>query len=340
MAAITAAAVGAAGTAYAANKAAKASRGGGSTSTQEMPAWQRNQFMAAYDATNRAANRTTEQAVAGFNPNQQSAFAQVQANQGLGYADMDAAIAAQKGLNAGGTYSDVDLAKYQNPYTSDVINASLADLDIYRGRNNAQIAAQAEAAGAWGGDRGVLAQSLNNESVDRAAASTIAGLRSQGFNTSAQLAQNDASMRNNFNLSNLGLQMNGNAQLQSMIESRRAAANGDASNLLAIGNQQQGQTQAQMDWEIQRAKLMGDVASQSQGGGTSSTQYYGAAPDRWASTIQGLNTGLQFGKDIYGMFNTGGTKYGSSYYNNMDANLRAGMQNQTFDYSNIRMPGG
>jgi hypothetical protein len=258
--------------------------------------------MRAYDASNAAANRTSAEAVAGFNPAQQAAFDAVQANQGMGLTDMDENIARGRSLTGDVGYSDVDLSKYQNPFTRDVIDAALADLNTYRGRNNAQIASEAEAAGAWGGDRALVAQSLNNESIDRAAASTIAQLRSQGFNTSAGLAQNDASMRNNFALGNRGLQLTGNAQLQAMIEARRAASSSDASNLLAVGNQQQGQTQAEMDWAIQRAKLMGDIASQSGGGGTSTTQNYGATPDKWASTIQGLNTGLQFGRSIYDAF--------------------------------------
>jgi len=303
VAAVTAGVVAAGATAYSAYKGSKTPKGGQST-TQEMPAWQREQFMRAYNATNAAANRTPEQAVAGFNPDQTSAFAQIRANQGMGLSDMDQNIARGKGLAGAVDYTDVDLAKYQNPYNQSVINSALDDLWALRSRGNAQIASDAEAAGAWGGDRAVVAQSLNNEAMDRTAASTIANLRQSGFNTAAQLAQNDASMRNSFALNNRGLQLSGNAQLQAMIEARRNAANSDASNLLAVGNQQQAQDQALRDWMIQRAKLMGDIASQSGGGGTSTTQTYGAPTDRVAATMQGLNSGLQFGRNVYDIFKT------------------------------------
>lgn len=294
------------GAGYAANRQASAAKNATkNTSTSDMPAWQREQFLRAYDATNFAANRPTADAVAGFNDTQRSAFGAVTANQGLGYEDMDAAIAAQKGLNAGATYTDVDLAKYQDPYQQQVINAALDDLWTLRNRGNAQIASQAEAAGAWGGDRAVVAQSLNNESMDRTAASTLANLRSQGFTTAAQLAQSDAAMRNNFSLSNLGMQMTGNAQLQALIDARRSAANTDASNLLAVGNQQQAQSQAEMDWAIKRAELMSNVASQSGYGGTTTSTTTGASPDKWASTLQGLNSGLQLGRSIYDLFGGG-----------------------------------
>lgn len=303
MAAITSAVVGGVGTAYAANKSAKAARNSGTQqTTQEMPEWVKNQFMRAYAATNQAADRPTEEAIAGFNPAQLAAFRAIQANQGMGMADIDEATARARGLAGGATFSDVDMERYQNPFTRDVIDATLADLEQYRSRNDAAIAAEAEAAGAWGGDRAVIARSLNNESVDRAAANAIANLRSQGFNTAAGLAQNEAAMRNNFALNNLGLQLSGNAQLQSLIDQRRAAANQDAGNLLAVGNQQQAQRQAEMDWAIQRAQLMGNIASQSAGGGTTTTQVSGPKPDRFGATMQGLNAGLTFGRNIYNSF--------------------------------------
>lgn len=299
MALTTAAVVAAGASAYGAVKSGQ--KAPTASATTQIPKWQQTQIQAGYDATNQAANRTVGQAVAGFNPNQTAAFDAIKANQGMGYGDLDQTITNAKGYTDPLSYTDADLARWQDPYQQQVINSTVDDLNMIRGRNRAQINSQAEAAGAFGGDRAVVAQSLNDESMDRTAASAIANLRSSGFNTSANLAQNEAAQRNSFTLNNRGLQLNGNAQLQQMIEARRAAAGQDASNLLTVGNQQQGQDQAERDWAIQRAQLISGVGNGSVGGTTTQT---GARPDKLANGLQGLSTGLQFGQSIYNAFNT------------------------------------
>lgn len=303
MAAITAGVVAAGAAAYSANRQAAAAKAGSrQQGTQELPKWQQDQIKSGFALTNAAANRTADQAVAGFSPDQQAAFGQVRANNGMGYGDLDQAVTNARGLTGAVGYSDVDLAKYQNPFQQQVIDASMNDLQLMRSRSNAQIASDAEAAGAFGGDRAVVAQSLNNESLDRTASSNLANLRMQGFNTSAGLAQNDASMRNQFALGNRGLQLSGNAQLQQMIEARRGASQTDANNMLAIGNQQQGQDQAMRDWEIQRAQMVSQAGSNGAYGGTYSSTQTGPSVDRVGATMQGLSSGLQFGRDIYNSF--------------------------------------
>jgi hypothetical protein len=298
MAATTAMVVGAAASAYSASQSGKKS---GGSQTTEIPAWQRAQIERGYRGINNVADRTADQAIAGFNEDQLAGFDAVRANQGLGFGDMDANIKRAKGLTNGVDYTDVDLAKYQNPYTQDVVNTTIDDLMRMRSINSAKTRGEAEAAGAFGGDRAVLAEALNNENLDRAGASTLAQLRQQGFNTSAALAQNDASMRNNFAINNRGLQLAGNDQLARMIQQRRDAASADAAARLGIGAQQQGQDQAMRDWALRAAQLRMDAGNASVHGGT--TTYSGPAPDRLAAGLQGLNTGLQFGRGIYDAFN-------------------------------------
>lgn len=285
--------------------------------------------------TNAAANRSASQAVAGFAPDQLAGFDAVRANTGMGYGDLDQAVSNARGLTGPVGYSDVDLAKYQNPFQSGVIDAAMNDLQLMRSRGNAQIASDAEAAGAFGGDRAVVAQSLNNESMDRTAASTLANLRMQGFNTSAGLAQNDASMRNNFALGSHGLQLSGNAQLQQMIDARRAASQTDANNLLAIGNQQQGQDQAMRDWEIERARMVSEAGSNGAYGGTYTGTRTGPSVDRVGATLAGLQGGLQFGNSLASMFGGGRT---NSFYTGMDRDLRSGIGNTQLDFSYLQQP--
>jgi hypothetical protein len=92
-----------------------------------------------------------------------------------------------------GQISDTDLSKYLNPYTQDVIDTSLGDLE--RSREIQRVADQqsATAAGAFGGSRQGVADSLTNDSYLRNAASTAANLRSQGYNTALGAAQTDIS---------------------------------------------------------------------------------------------------------------------------------------------------
>lgn len=302
--ATTLAVAGAATSAYSAYSSAQAQKKAASqqqqSQTTQIPAWQQAQIQAGYNATNQAAGRTADQAVAGFNGNQTAAFDAVKSNQGMGYADYDQAISNAKGFTGALDYSNTDISKYYDPYQQQVINSTVNDLDTIRNRNRANINSQAEAAGAFGGDRTAVAQSLNDENIDRTAASTIAGLRSTGFNTAAGLAQNDSAMRNSFAVNNRGLQLNGNAQLQQMIDARRNASNQDASNLLTVGNQQQAQDQSTRDWEIQRANLINGSAGGNVGSTTNSTSTGGNQRyiDPVGAGLQGLNTGLQFGQQL------------------------------------------
>src|SRR5262245_239335 len=115
MAVTTAAVVSGVAGAYSAVKGAKGA--GSGSQTQKIPKWQQDQIQKGYNLTNAAAARSADQAVAGFNGDQTGAFNQVRANQGMGYADYDQAIANAKGLT--GTVG-LDLGQFQNPYDSQV----------------------------------------------------------------------------------------------------------------------------------------------------------------------------------------------------------------------------
>jgi hypothetical protein len=82
------------------------------------------------------------------------------------------------------------ISKYKNPYDSDVINATLGDLERTRQmqRNSDD---QNTPMGAFGGSRHGVADSLTNEAFQRTAATTTANLRQHGFDTAAGLAGQD-----------------------------------------------------------------------------------------------------------------------------------------------------
>lgn len=90
-----------------------------------------------------------------------------------------------------GTMPSVDISQYMNPYTQEVIDRSLADIERQRLMQQQQTSAQAQAAGAFGGSRQGVAQALTNEAFARQAAQTSANLRQQGFGQATGLAQSD-----------------------------------------------------------------------------------------------------------------------------------------------------
>lgn len=84
------------------------------------------------------------------------------------------------------------ISKYQNPYTSQVVDASLGDINRQREMAINQGGADATQAGAFGGSRHGVADSLTNEAALRQSGLIGSQLRSQGFDTAAGLAGADA----------------------------------------------------------------------------------------------------------------------------------------------------
>jgi len=83
------------------------------------------------------------------------------------------------------------MQQYMNPYTQQVVDTSLQDLERSRQLAQQQGAAQAVKAKAFGGSRQGVAEAETNRAYADQAARTAAGLRSQGFDTASQLAQAD-----------------------------------------------------------------------------------------------------------------------------------------------------
>lgn len=84
---------------------------------------------------------------------------------------------------------------YLNPWTNDVVDAGLSDLE--RSRQQAITAGQAaaSAAGAYGGSRHGVADSLTNAEAMRAAGALSANTRAAGFNTALQAVMADANRK-------------------------------------------------------------------------------------------------------------------------------------------------
>lgn len=90
-----------------------------------------------------------------------------------------------------GSFLNQNMQQYMNPYTQQVVDTSLQDLERSRQLAQQQGAAQAVKAKAFGGSRQGVAEAETNRAYADQAARTAAGLRSQGFDTASQLAQAD-----------------------------------------------------------------------------------------------------------------------------------------------------
>lgn len=92
-------------------------------------------------------------------------------------------------VGAGTAFGGIN--KYMNPYTQQVIDTSMADLERQRQMQQQQIGAQARSAGAFGGSRHGVAEALSNEAFAQQGGQLASGLRQQGFSTALGASQQD-----------------------------------------------------------------------------------------------------------------------------------------------------
>lgn len=165
----------------------------------------------------------------GFNVNQAAAGGLQQAFQGT-----------QRAMQA------PNIGQFMNPYTRQVTQNTLADLERQRQMQMNTLGAQASGARAFGGSRHGVAEALTNEAFARQGAQTFGNLQQQGFNTALQAAQNQQQM-----------QMGGAAQLGQL--GQQAFGTGQAI-------QQQQAQQGLLQQGIQQALI--DAAKQQYAGYT------------------------------------------------------------------------
>ena len=171
------------------------------------------------------------------------------------------AVAAQQA--AGG------IQTYMNPYTQQVIDTSMSDLERQRQMQMNQLGAQASAAGAFGGSRQGVAESLTNEAFARQGGQLAAGLRQQGFQTALGAAQQDVANTLQSDLANQAAraaaeQFGQSTQLQGEMANQAARARaeefGQSTGLQAeMANQQATQSAANL--RSQAAGQLGQLSN-------------------------------------------------------------------------------
>lgn len=158
--------------------------------------------------------------------------------------------------------TSIDLSGYMNPYNRDVLDATLADIERQRQIQAQSNASTATRAGAFGGSRSAVLQSLDDDNFARAAASAAANLNQQGFAQAQAAAQNDLSRQfaaaqanQNAGLQAAGLNLNAAGSLANMGGLQLNQALQRAGALSTAGDAQQQNQQAQLDAAYQQWQL-------------------------------------------------------------------------------------
>lgn len=213
-------------------------------------------------ATNAATtpyNPATGKTIADFNPMQTAGFAGVQNAQGTGQGALDA---AGNLITSGAAPISADqIQHYADPHQQAVIDAAIAQMNQQNGVAQSNLAGNAAAQGALGGNRVGVAQANLAGEQGRNANSMVAGLLSQGYGQALSAAQQDAQRQQVA----AGQQMNLGQLQQSMTYA-------DLQAMLAAGGQQQQQQQSVNDansanatsqtmWPYQNAQWLAGIGS-------------------------------------------------------------------------------
>ena len=299
-------------------------KGSGSTNTVTSsaapPQYVADAYQNAIGAAQSAASKPLQQyqgpMVAGFTPNQNQAFNQIQnaQNIALPYEQQAAQSIANSQTNIWGNapqYSANSVNQYYNPYQQDVVNSTMANINETNAEQQQGVVGNAITSGAWGGDRSAVAQSELARQQGLANNQTLAQLQQQGFtgaqsefnsqqgaNISAQEAQNWLASNAGYGYGQLGT-----SSLQNQLA-------GSSALLQAGGLQQQlgqevlnvpyEQFQAQQAYPLQTAQYFANIA---EGIG-------GSSPLTTSTTSPGPSTASQIGG--LGLAGLGGL---SSYMN-------------------------
>ena len=160
------------------------------TTTPVLPDWVANPVQAAASRAGGLLNQNAESFVAPAHALQQQAAGGAASLSG-DTSWLRPFTQANTPFASGGKASDW-VGKYMNPYLNDVVDTTAADLDANAGQVRAQQALDLAGSGAFGGSGAALTQSMTEGELARARATTLSGLRSQGFTTALQAASGDA----------------------------------------------------------------------------------------------------------------------------------------------------
>lgn len=243
-------------------------------------------YSSALDTASRLQNASISPQMVGTSFNGQNVQTQFDPrNIGTNFTAQNVQTAFDPRLATAAQFAGTDLNPYLNPYTNEVVNASLGDLENQRAVQYNNLASQAQAAGAFGGSRFGVAQGQFEADALRDKGVLASQLRNQGFNTAANLAMQDIASRNQFGLANqaagqfadqLGMQgqlANQGANLDTQRMGLQANLANQAAGITAdqmgfqgqLANQQAGQFAQQLGMQgqlaNQQANLQGQIST-------------------------------------------------------------------------------
>ncbi len=193
------------------------------------------------------------------------------------------------------------MGKYYNPYTSEVINNAVGDINRNRRIMNNEAASAAGAAGAFGGSRQGLVEAENNRNALEQVGDTSAALRAQMFDTAAGLASNDLSRQQ---------QVLGN--------------NAQASNIAREANTQRRQQAEAVNMDARNARSTFNAANQQQANLTNAAAV-NAARDRFSQQRQQVNLANTDARNLFNQLNLN---------NSQQANMLDAQQRQQANLTN------
>ena len=187
---------------------------GTATNTPQVPAWIQQPAANYFGQINNLLSQNPGGISNPASQLQQQAFSGASGLGGFNQAISDAMNGTRGLMNyspdsvTAGQLRDTNLDPYMNPYTQNVIDTSMADLERARQGMISSGQGAATRAGAYGGSRHGVADSETNTGFLRDVGGLVANLRNQGFNQAQGAAQFDIANRlgaDQFNV-NAGLQ--------------------------------------------------------------------------------------------------------------------------------------
>lgn len=172
---------------------------------------------------------------------------------------LKSAMSADTPFASGGkAYDFVD--RYMNPYLKDVVDTTAADFDANAGQVRAQQALDLAGSGAFGGSGAALTQSMTEGELARGRASTLAGLRSRGYETALGAAAGDADRATQARTANVQAALQDRAQKAGFTfqadENQRANIAAQATQGQVTHDQDQRQRQASVENAQQLVALL------------------------------------------------------------------------------------
>lgn len=301
-----------------------------------MKAWLGQNYTAAQGVANQQYNPYTGQMVAPNNYDQQYAGGMLYSNAqqgGIGQGAVSQGINAANGV-AGyqpqqvgtGTWNAQAAQQYTNPYTQSVIDTTNAQIQRNLGQTQQATNSQATTAGAYGGTRQAVANSMNTLNANQVMASTDAQLNDQAYNNaqtqfnadqSRQLTAGTANQSAGLQAANLGL---GSASILGQLGSAQNNLYTNAANGLGQwGTNEQNVQNQQNQWNYQNNYLnpqnwpsrgLSALESAVSGipTGSSTTATTPVYQNQWGSALGGAASGAAAGS----MFGPWGTVIGGA----------------------------